>query len=1076
MTKQHESDSSRNEQRDVESASAVPAGAAEQENDERQSLKRRDYLQLSASAAAIATGTVTIDSVRAASAHRDISFDRVVDAVTDLGLDPTGSTPIGDPLEDALNSGALVAFPAGDYRVTREISIGARSGILGMGDDRSAVTFVPDTGFKSIWLRFEDPPAFLIENVTLDRRADYETSIGMMGNVHQNLQIHEVEYAGWTPSGPQMLVANVRDAGGQLLIDGFYRLGPTRFEAYPDSSLDIYLGTVSEATHTLRNVEIHNGSESAIYAGKAPGPVVVEDSYFKNCVHTAVRVAGENSAVRRTTVVMDTGEWDSRNEVVESTYDGEAQIELHRGIWTQCNEYEKAGPLVEDCEVIVRNCPGGIAGIFNNGDCGGIRIQNTRVQCDADDVRPIYIAEEWNHDVMNPPYFAQLDGVSVTGTVRNRPAIRVVERDGTTIQNCCIDVPNTDGIVFTGTQNGLVKDCDISAGGDATVFNDAQIDIENVSPADACPLPSAGTRPSQETTSDSDSMTDTSTSTTDTSTSTTTETETTTSTDTSTTELLEIVSVDGGPLFYYEMTVEGAVEKLQDGSRSAAEYSDSIVDNGDGTVTVSGKCGNGYGDGFYLTDAQVTEFSTDSSSDVYYLQLDGTEVTVEELLGADSTSGNSTSSSTDSSTTSENFIFTTRTELTAVADAVKSGVEPWASAWTEVKASADTALGGSLQSVTDDDGSHYFDLDSNDRHDYREAIATGDRVRNLAVASFVSGDAAYAEQAIDQIHHWFLDPDSYQHPSGSGDFGVEQYITIPKFLMAASILRGHAYWETKAADTPWNGGTASSPEAALAEWAVTWAQSLTDPNYNNIWFWRATAEAAAAAYAEDDALFDTALARYKADEAWADYNSDGSFQNELWRDNGFRYQLFRMKAHAMFCEIARHRGMDLYSYNNLKQAFDWMVSYVLDPSSWEWGTGSLDWDLAYEAPGVYEVAYSVWQEPAYLDAVTQDGRPVDDGRLLQWVTLTHGNLFDLDTSGTSLPHTITVDGMGVASTYEFQVSESAELITGDSTDSASGTLIEGTVTDEQDVYAFSGSVTSMSVEGSVNISFDASSN
>jgi hypothetical protein len=75
-----------------------------------------------------------------------------------------------------------------------------------------------------------------------------------------------------------------------------------------------------------------------------------------------------------------------------------------------------------------------------------------------------------------------------------------------------------------------------------------------------------------------------------------------------------------------------------------------------------------------------------------------------------------------------------------VADKALDGTDPWMSAWERVRTGANDALDIPLQSVTDDDGSHYFTLDRNDRHDYREAIETGDRVRNLALAHFVTGE------------------------------------------------------------------------------------------------------------------------------------------------------------------------------------------------------------------------------------------------------------------------------------------------------------------------------------------------
>ncbi|MFB6130813.1 MAG: alginate lyase family protein [Salinigranum sp.] len=356
-----------------------------------------------------------------------------------------------------------------------------------------------------------------------------------------------------------------------------------------------------------------------------------------------------------------------------------------------------------------------------------------------------------------------------------------------------------------------------------------------------------------------------------------------------------------------------------------------------------------------------------------------------------------------------NFVFTNATELQAVADRAKAGDEPWASAWRKVKSAADAALDARLSSVADDDGRHAFRLDAGDRHDYRTAIRVGDRVRNLALAHFVTGEDRYARATIDELYHWFLDPDTYQYPKGSGDYGVEQYITIPKFLMAASILRGHPYWSSKGSETPWTGGSADSAEDALAAWATEWAGNLTQPNHNNIFIWLQVARGAADAYAGDDAAFERCVENYRSSSAWNDYRGvgdslTGAFMAELNRKNGYRYQLYRMKAHTMFCELARHRGTDLYGFtapgdagsgSSLRRSFDFMVPYLKDPGRWRWGTGSVDWDRTHEGPGVYEVAHSHWRDPAYLDVVKIPGRPIDDGRLLGWVTFTHGNLFEL---------------------------------------------------------------------------------
>ncbi len=81
----------------------------------------------------------------------------------------------------------------------------------------------------------------------------------------------------------------------------------------------------------------------------------------------------------------------------------------------------------------------------------------------------------------------------------------------------------------------------------------------------------------------------------------------------------------------YEFTTTGAVERIQDGSRLAAESrNDTITENDDGTTTVSGFTGNGYGDSF-LFHGDVTAF-TPLEGD-FTIVVDGEETTAYELTG-----------------------------------------------------------------------------------------------------------------------------------------------------------------------------------------------------------------------------------------------------------------------------------------------------------------------------------------------------------------------------------------------------------------------------------------------------------
>jgi len=100
----------------------------------------------------------------------------------------------------------------------------------------------------------------------------------------------------------------------------------------------------------------------------------------------------------------------------------------------------------------------------------------------------------------------------------------------------------------------------------------------------------------------------------------------------------------------YEFTVEGEVEKVLDAGRNSAETENDVVtDGGDGTYTVSGYTGNGYGDSFAVT-GDVSDFSPVDGD--YTLYLDGDEIALSELTGQESTTDSTESTTDDTTTTS----------------------------------------------------------------------------------------------------------------------------------------------------------------------------------------------------------------------------------------------------------------------------------------------------------------------------------------------------------------------------------------------------------------------------------------
>lgn len=371
------------------------------------------------------------------------------------------------------------------------------------------------------------------------------------------------------------------------------------------------------------------------------------------------------------------------------------------------------------------------------------------------------------------------------------------------------------------------------------------------------------------------------------------------------------------------------------------------------------------------------------------------------------------------------YIYVSQAQLAAVAERVRNDDAPWRSAYKRAMKDADKALNFSPRSVVDDgtpkwDDPHRFGKDEK-RHDYRAALKMTTAVRDAALGYWFTREDRYAERAIDLLYHWCLNPETYMAPNAdmaNNNVSIELWITIPKLWYGASLLGDHPYWTEK---------RNRDLESEFERWTRSFVESIPAPpyyQYNNMWAWRIQTLAAAGAYLGDQELLDRAFAMWRAERKtaahgtdrprpwsqyrqWNDDAAKGYLKRELARNDGFNYHVYGTKALTMTAEIAHHHGIDLYTFNaptdpergsTLKKLFDWMVPYLKDPAKWKWGVGSnglSDTERGNYA-SLYELAYSRWQDPKYLDVVKTVGRPAYDFWMLGWTTLTHGNLFQLD--------------------------------------------------------------------------------
>ena len=408
------------------------------------------------------------------------------------------------------------------------------------------------------------------------------------------------------------------------------------------------------------------------------------------------------------------------------------------------------------------------------------------------------------------------------------------------------------------------------------------------------------------------------------------------------------------------------------------------------------------------------------------------ETAYQGTFGGQSDTDDEETDSVDS--TSDNYVFLTADEIETQKQRVNDGREPWASAYDDLISDANSALSASLKSVADTDKSHYFWGDDYES-DYPMAIDMSEWARDCALAYKFTGEDKYAERAVEIIHYWCLSDSTYMEPtvdirnkSGS----IEQHITIPAFMYAASLVRGHYAWDNYDGSRPWDGGSSANAEAAFQQWVADRADTYEEsrPGYcvkNNKWAWRIADRAVTAAYLQDDAQIEKAkqmwqgqtelcdgtprpwsdfVNNYKDGRAYdgtADPNNNGLFRMELKRNLGFAYSDFNLKALMMSLLVfERYDGTSLYDFNaptdnnsgsTLWKALNWYDDYVRDTSAWQWdSSGSPSKTDIRGAAATFELAQAHWGDFAGArdnpDRI--GGRPHYDYRLLGHLTLTHG--------------------------------------------------------------------------------------
>jgi len=354
-------------------------------------------------------------------------------------------------------------------------------------------------------------------------------------------------------------------------------------------------------------------------------------------------------------------------------------------------------------------------------------------------------------------------------------------------------------------------------------------------------------------------------------------------------------------------------------------------------------------------------------------------------------------------------------EIDAIKIKISANEEPWTSAYSQVISAANSALNQSPLSVTfqGSTGNQYFterpfcgwptppacrdgEINPNaDRGDYVAAIALGAAVRDLGLAYAFTGEAQYADKAIDFIRAWSLNPGTRMIPTTAIGNRIELFITLPGYFYGADLIWNYDGWD-------------SGEKAAFTNWVKSVGDHAREngAGLNNFANWRVVLVASAGALLDDSALLDFAETEWRRliplQMNDAGSSRAGQLGLEVGRTQGLHYSMYALNAMIQAAEILRHRNVDLYNFvddggRGLELALDFMTPYAINPSLWgndsqTRGNEQIRPITQNNSMALYELAYTQYEKQSYLDAINRWGRPMYDIRTMGVTTLTHVDL------------------------------------------------------------------------------------
>lgn len=328
-------------------------------------------------------------------------------------------------------------------------------------------------------------------------------------------------------------------------------------------------------------------------------------------------------------------------------------------------------------------------------------------------------------------------------------------------------------------------------------------------------------------------------------------------------------------------------------------------------------------------------------------------------------------------------VFVSRARLDTLRQRIARKAEPTYGAWQKVKTEADAQLDRAPRVPP----VWYVPGFYTDAEGHRAAKGSlqddANAAYTLALAYRVTGEEKYARSAARLIDAWA----GLRELKRENDSTLSFSYHFPALIFAADLIED------------WSGWPAERQQAFRRFVREKALPMNTMDRANNWGNWGLVLVLAAAAYLDDQAIFQRGVARWKEFIA-EQIAPDGHLTHEVGRNNGkgdygIWYSHFSLLPQTIAAEIARVNGVDLYDYaapngRTLRQAFERLSPWALHPAAFPYFKGNDPSKLhSTDYVGYFEILNARWPNAAAMEMLRKH-RPLSPSHSAPHLTFTHG--------------------------------------------------------------------------------------